>query len=267
MSTVYSPNEEFHLKIKGGEVGKYVILCGDPGRCESIASHFDEPVFVKSNREYTIYNGKLDGEPVTVCSTGIGGPSTAICVEELVHCGSHTFIRMGTSGGMAPEVMGGDVVIGTGAIRMEGTTREYAPIEFPAVANYEVVNALIEAAEASDCKDHYHVGVLQCKDSFYGQHNPASMPVSYELEQKWDAWVKCGALASEMESACLFILGAVRKVRTGSIMTVFANQTRRKLGLEDPQEYSTEPGIRIAVQALRNLIRKDREKEANNPRE
>ena len=259
-STVYSPNEEFHLKIKNGDIGKYVILCGDPGRCEIIAQYFDHPVFLKSNREYTIYNGTLEGEPVTVCSTGIGGPSTAIAVEELIHCGAHTFIRMGTSGGMAVEVMGGDVVIGTGAIRMEGTTKEYAPIEFPAIADYEVVSALVRAAAASEMKDHMHVGVLQCKDSFYGQHAPAGMPVSYELEQKWDAWVKCGALASEMESACLFILGSVRRVRTGSIMTVFANQTRRALGLEDPQCYDTAPAIGIATEALRLLIQKDREK-------
>ena len=263
-STVYSPNEEFHLKIKPGDVGKYVILCGDPGRCETIAQFFQDPVFVKSNREYTIYNGTLEGETVSVCSTGIGGPSTAIAVEELVHCGAHTLIRMGTSGGMAVEVMGGDAVIGTGAIRMEGTTKEYAPIEFPAVADFQVVQALVRAAQNSELKDHYHVGVLQCKDSFYGQHDPSSMPVGTELEAKWDAWVKCGALASEMESACLFILGSVRKVRTGSIMTVFANQTRRALGLEDPQSYDVTPTIRIAVEALRILILEDRKTGALN---
>ena len=253
MAVIYSPEEEFHLKIKAGDVGKYVILCGDPGRCEKIAKYFDEPVFIGSNREYTIYTGTLEGEKISVCSTGIGGPSAAIALEELIHCGSDTFIRVGTSGGMDVDVMGGDVVIGTGAIRMEGTGREYAPIEFPAVANHEVVEAL--AAAAKESGNRYHVGVLQCKDSFYGQHDPDSMPVGYELKNKWDAWVKCGALASEMESAALFIVGSVRRVRVGSIMTVFANQTRRALGLEDPQSYDTEGAIRIAVEAMRKLIR------------
>ncbi len=260
MRTVYSEEEEFHLKIKSGEIGGYVLMCGDPGRVEMIASCLDEPVFVRSNREYTIYNGKIDGETVTVCSHGIGGPSTAIAAEELWHCGAHTMIRTGTSGGMAVEVKGGDVVISTGAIRMEGTTREYAPIEFPAVADHEVVQALVEAAENSDRKDRYHVGVVQCKDSFYGQHNPESMPVGSELNSKWEAWIECGALASEMESACLFIVGSVRKIRTGSIMTVFANQTRRSLGMDDPKDYDPMPAIRIAVEALRILIQKDRKK-------
>ena len=257
MSVVYSPDEEFHLKIRKGDVGRYVLLCGDPGRCEKIAAYFDEAAFVVSNREYTIYTGMLAGRKISVCSTGIGGPSTAIAVEELIHCGADTFIRIGTSGGMAVEVMGGDVVIGTGAIRMEGTSREYAPIEYPAVADYEVVRALVDSARVSPKRNNYHVGVLQCKDSFYGQHDPDSMPVGDALKEKWNAWVRCGALASEMESAALFIIGSVRHVRTGSIMTVFANQTRRELGLDDPQEYDTAPAIRIAVEAIRILMKRD----------
>lgn len=258
MSVVYAKNEEFHLKISEGDVGKYVLLCGDPGRCEKIAKYFDEPQFVGSNREYTIYTGYLEGEKVSVCSTGIGGPSAAIALEELVHCKAHTFIRIGTSGGMAPEVMGGDLVIGTGAIRMEGTSKEYAPIEFPAVADYEVVQALVEAAKKFPVRS--HVGVLQCKDSCYGQHDPDTMPVGYELKDKWDAWVKCGAMASEMESAALFIVGSVRKVRVGSIMLVFANQTRRAMGLDDPQCYDSESSIQVGVEAIRILIQKDRQK-------
>lgn len=258
MSVVYSKNEEFHLKITEGDVGKYVILCGDPGRCEKIAKYFDEAQFVGSNREYTIYTGYLNGEKVSVCSTGIGGPSAAIALEELIHCGAHTFIRVGTSGGMAVEVLGGDLVIGTGAIRMEGTTREYAPIEYPAVADYKVVQALVQAAEKFPVRS--HVGVLQCKDSFYGQHDPDTMPVAYELNDKWDAWVKCGALASEMESAALFIVGGIRRVRVGSIMLVFANQTRRKMGLDDPMSKDVEPAIQVTVEAIRILIEQDRKK-------
>ena len=257
MAVVYAKNEEFHLKIKEGDVGKYVILCGDPGRCEKVAKYFDDARFVNSNREFTIYTGYLNGEMVSVCSTGIGGPSAAIALEELIHCGAHTFIRVGTSGGMALEVMGGDLVIGTGAIRMEGTTREYAPIEYPAVADFHVVQALVEATAKFPVRS--HVGVLQCKDSFYGQHDPETMPVGYELKDKWDAWIKCGALASEMESAALFIVGSIRKVRVGSIMTVFANQTRRAMGLDDPQNYDTEAGIQVTVEAIRILIEKDRQ--------
>ena len=253
MPMVYAENEEFHLRIRPGDVGKYVLLCGDPGRSEKIAKYFDDPHHVMTNREYTIYTGTLEGEKITACSTGIGGPSAAIALEELIHCGAEVFIRVGTSGGMDPDVLSGDVAIGTGAIRMEGTSKEYAPIEFPAVADFGIVSALVEAAKASGA--HYHVGVLQCKDSFYGQHSPSSMPVRYELENKWKAFVECGALASEMESAALFIVGSVRHVRVGSIMLVLANQTRREMGLEDHVTLDTESAIRIAVEAMRILIR------------
>ena len=257
MSTVYSPTQEFHLKIRKGDVGRYVLMCGDPARAEAIAGYLNDAHQVAFNREYAIYTGTLAGVRVSTCSHGIGGPSTAIALEELIHCGADTFIRIGTSGGMAVDVLGGDLVIGTGAIRMEGTSKEYAPIEFPAVADYEVVRALVDSVKVSPYRKNYHVGVLQCKDSFYGQHDPDSMPVSAQLKEKWDAWVRCGALASEMESAALFVIGSARKVRTGSIMTVFANQTRRALGLDDPQSYDVAPAIRVAVEAVRILIKRD----------
>lgn len=257
MALIYSPNEEFHLKIKPGDVGRYVLLPGDPGRCEKIAQHFDDYHFVAFNREYKIYTGTLEGETVSVCSTGIGGPSASIAMEELAHCGADTFIRVGSSGGMDPEVLGGDVVIATGAIRMEGTGREYVPMEFPAVADFEVTAALRDAAKAR--KNRHHLGVVQCKDAFYGQHDPDSMAAGYELKQKWDAWVRAGAKCSEMESAALFLVGAVRRLRVGAILAVFANQTRRELGLEDPQNYDTEEAIATAVDAMRLLIARDKE--------
>ncbi|MBR4577477.1 MAG: uridine phosphorylase [Clostridia bacterium] len=256
MSTVYSPEEEFHLKIRTGDVGRYVLLCGDPARCSKIAALFDSSAFVQSNREYTIYTGTLEGEKVSVCSTGIGGPSTAIAVEELIHCGSDTFIRVGTAGGMAPEVLGGDVVIGTGAIRMEGTSREYAPAEYPAVADFSIVSSLADAAREAGVR--YHVGVLHNKDNFYGQHSPDTMPVREELKAKWKAFLDCGALASEMESAALFIVCAVRRARAGSLMQVFANQTRREMGLEDPMVLDTDAAVRVGVLGLRKLIQRDR---------
>lgn len=256
----YTDREEFHLKIVPGDVGRYVILPGDPGRSAKIAAYFDDARLVSSNREYTIYTGSLLGEPVSVCSTGIGGPSAAIALEELIHCGADTFIRVGTSGGMQVEVLGGDLVIGTGAIRMEGTAREYAPMEFPAVAHIDIVNALRQAANNLGCRS--HTGVIQCKDSFYGQHDPDSMPVGSILKDKWEAWLKCGALASEMESATLYIVGAIRRVRVGTVLAVLANQTRRALGLEDIQDHDTDKAVRVAVEALRLLIQADRAAQA-----
>lgn len=243
------------MQILPGDVGGYVILPGDPGRCEQIARHFDSARLVAANREYTTYTGLLGGQAVSVVSTGIGGPSAAIALEELVHCGAHTFIRVGTSGGMQPEVCSGSVVIATGAVRAEGTGLEYAPIEYPAVAHYDVVDALRAAAAADGTP--FHTGVVQCKDSFYGQHEPQSMPVAPLLEQRWEAWKRCGALTSEMESAALFIVGAVRRVRVGSVLLVIGNQTRREMGLEDLQCHDTEIGVRIAVQALRLLMEAD----------
>lgn len=257
MATAYSPTEEFHLKIKPGDIGEYVILPGDPGRCEQIAKLFDHPYKVAANREFTTYTGTLDGVKVSVTSTGIGGPSAAIALEELVHCGAHTFIRVGTSGGMQPEVLGGDLIIATGAVRMDGTGTEYAPIEYPATAHFDVVRALYQAASSAGHR--FHTGVVQCKDSFYGQHEPENMPVSAELEQKWNAWLGCGALASEMESATLFIVAAVRRVRIGTILLVLGNQTRRAMGLEDIQVHDTSDCINTAVEAMRLLIAADKQ--------
>ncbi|MBR1413650.1 MAG: uridine phosphorylase [Bacilli bacterium] len=258
MALIYteSKGKEFHIDLTKGDIGKYVLLPGDPGRCEKIASYFDSPKKVASNREFVTYTGYLEGEKVTVTSTGIGGPSASIALEELIHCGADTFIRIGTAGGIDKEVLGGDLVIATGAIRAEGTSKEYAPIEYPAVANYDIVDALRLSAENS--LNRFHIGVVQSKDSFYGQHDPNSMPVSYELNNKWQAWLDCGALASEMETAALFTVGSVRKVRVGAILTVFANQTRKELGLDNPENYDTDTAIAVAVDALRRLILKDR---------
>ncbi len=255
MSKAYSKDVQYHINMKQGDVGKYVILPGDPKRCEKIARHFDEAVLVADHREFVTYTGYLDGVKVSVTSTGIGGPSASIAMEELANIGADTFIRVGTSGGMDINVMGGDLVVASGAIRMEGTGREYAPMEFPAVANYDVLNALVKASQNLGKK--YHVGIVQCKDAYYGQHEPETKPVSYDLQNKWEAWLRLGALASEMESAALFIVGAYRKVRVGAILSVVANQERRKQGLEDPQVHDTEDAIKAAVEAIRILIKQD----------
>lgn len=252
MSLVYSENKEYHIGLKKGDVGRYVILPGDPGRCEKIATYFDDPRLVGHNREYVTYTGTLLGEKVSVCSTGIGGPSAAIALEELCHIGADTFIRVGTSGGMAPLVKAGEAVIATGAIRQEGTSKEYAPIEYPAVSDFSVTTALKEAADSLNIK--HHLGVVQCKDSFYGQHSPDTMPVGAKLREDWDAWIKCGALASEMESAALFIVGGVRGVKVGSVLAVVGNQTRREMNLPDEIIHDTDYAIRIAVEAIKILI-------------
>lgn len=245
-------NKEFHIQVAPGEIGEYVILPGDPKRCSAIAKYLDNAVLVADSREYVTYTGTVDGVKVSVTSTGIGGPSAAIAIEELVNCGAKTLIRIGTCGGMDLDVKGGDLVIASGSIRMEGTTREYAPIEFPAVSDVTVTNALVQAAQASG--QDYHVGVVQSKDSFYGQHSPETKPVQIELESKWQAWLRMGCKASEMESAALFIVAAYRKIRAGAIFLALGNQEREKIGLANPIVHDTELAIKTAVEAVRRLI-------------
>ena len=243
---------QYHMGLKDGDIGEYIILPGDPKRCEKIAAYFDDARLVADRREFTTYTGYLNGVKVSVTSTGIGGPSAAIALEELVKTGGKYFIRVGTCGGMDTNVKSGDLVIATGAIRMEGTSKEYAPIEFPAVANYDIVTSLINAAKKLNLP--FHAGIVECKDSFYGQHSPEIMPVSYELTNKWNAWLRLGTLASEMESAALFVVGSYLKVKVGSIFLVVANQEREKLGLENPVVHDTDSAIKTAIEAIRLMI-------------
>lgn len=243
---------QYHLQLGPEDVGEYVILPGDPGRCRQIAAKLEDAVQVASNREFNTFTGYLEGTKVSVTSTGIGGPSAAIALEELTKLGAHTFIRVGTCGGMQEKILGGDLIIANGAIRMEGTSREYAPIEFPAVSDFTVTQELVSAAERLDYN--YHVGVVQSKDSFYGQHEPEKQPVGYELINKWEAWIRCGALGSEMETAALMTVSATRGVRLGAVLLVLANQEREKRGLSNPQVHDTEGAISVAIEAMRRLI-------------
>ena len=254
-----NPDLQYHIQVGPGGVGKYVILPGDPKRCARIAAHFENAEMIADSREFVTYTGYLDGVKVSVTSTGIGGPSASIAMEELVKCGADTFIRVGTCGGMDLKVESGDLVIASGAIRMAGTSREYAPLEFPAVPAFEVITALRNAAEKLGQR--YHVGVVQCKDSFYGQHTPETKPVSYELLNKWEAWKRLGCLASEMESAALFVVGSYLKVRVGSVFVAVANQERAKAGLVNPVVHDTEMAITVAVEAIRDMIKKDKSQE------
>lgn len=244
--------EQYHIGLKNGDIGEIVLLPGDPKRCAKIAKYFDNAILVADKREFVTYTGYINNVKVSVTSTGIGGPSAAIALEELVKVGAKKFIRIGTCGGMDFDVKSGDLVIATGAIRMEGTSKEYAPIEFPAVADYEIVTNLINASKILN--QNYHVGIVECKDSFYGQHSPEKMPVSYELMNKWEAWLRLGCLASEMESAALFVVASYLKVKVGSIFLVVANQEREKQGLENPVVHDTEAAIKTAIEAIKLMI-------------
>lgn len=253
------PSKQYHIQVAAGEVGRYVILPGDPKRCAKIAAYFDDAKLVADSREFTTYTGTLDGVKVSVTSTGIGGPSASIAMEELVKCGADTFLRVGTCGGMQTDVKSGDIVIANGAIRMEGTSKEYAPIEYPAVPDLDVLNAMVHAGRKLNFN--CHVGVVECKDAFYGQHDPEKMPVSYELLNKWEAWLRMGCLASEMESAAIFIVAQFLRVRAGSLFLVMANQEREKQGLSNPVVHDMDAPIRVAVEAIRELVRKDHEQQ------
>lgn len=234
---------QYHIKCKKGDVGRYVLLPGDPFRTDIIARHLDNPQLVAHNREHKVWTGTLLGEKVTVASTGMGCPSTAIAVEELIHCGAECIIRVGTCGKVCDasfdESLSGVVI--TGAVRDEGTTIHYVPIEYPAIANRHVVDALSRAAKARGFN--FAEGIAQCKDSFYGQHDPDSMPVSARLHERWEAWRKAGVMASEMETAALFVIASIRGVRAGAVMAYFA---------------MNDETIEMACDAVRILIEQDR---------
>lgn len=233
---------QYHIRIKKGDVGRYVFLPGDPFRTDLIASYLDEAKLIAHNREHKTWTGYLDGAKVSVTSTGMGCPSTAIAVEELIKCGANTFIRIGTAGRVcdASQDEALDGVICTAAVRDEGTTIHYIPIEYPAVADRYVVEALAKAAE--DRRLNYIEGIVQSKDSFYGEVDPDSSPNSKRLKERWEAWKKGNVMASEMESAAIFVISSIRGCRAGAIMS-FGE-------MKDT--------IAVACDAIRLLIKKDR---------
>lgn len=261
MGSIISSDIRFHLKIRNGDVGRYVILPGDPGRVPLIAKYLDNAEQIACNREYNVYTGYLDGVKVSVCSTGIGGPSAAIAVEELIESGADTFIRVGTSGGINLKVVGGDLLIASAAVRSEGTSHEYISDGYPAVADFEVTRALKDAGdELSTDEDgnRCHVGVVHCKDNFYGEIDPNNTGVAAKLNAAWEGYVRCGCLTSEMESAAIFSVALLRGVRAGAVMTALWNVERTKAGLPDKNCDSTDRGIRCAVGAIRKLIAAER---------
>lgn len=244
----------YHIKLSKNDIegAKFAILPGDPGRVGSIAKYLENPKKIGQNREYTAYLGTIKNEKILIISTGMGGPSTAICIEELAQIGITHLIRVGTSGGMQLDISAGDVVIATGAIRQEGTSKEYLPIEFPAIADLDVSIALRDSAKEQGLT--YHTGVVQCKDSFYGQHSPEKMPISYELQNKWNAWIKGGALCSEMETAALFTVSSTLRLHAGAILLVIWNQEREKQGLSQEKCFDTDRAIKVVIGAIKKLI-------------
>jgi uridine phosphorylase len=238
-------SKQYHIRLEKGDVGEYVLMPGDPGRCEVIAGYFDGSVHIATNREYVTYTGFLDGVKVSVTSTGIGCPSAAIALEELVRVGANTFIRVGQAGGMQPETKSGDLAIISGAIRDEGTTSHYLPIAFPAIADLDVVQALRTAAKMKGFR--YRVGICQSKDSYYGEVEPEHSGVTSQLLERRKAWEIGGAICSEMEAAALFIVGSMLRVRVGGIMLIHG------IGKPEPLE----PLIETAVAGLRELIKAD----------
>lgn len=261
MASIMDCKRQFHIKTLPDEVGRYVILSGDPGRVPQIAELLDKPKQVAYNREFNVYTGYLKGEKVTVCSTGIGGPSAAIAVEELVKCGADTFIRVGTSGGMDLKVYGGDLIVANSAVRGEGTSYEYLTADYPAVADFTVVRALADACEKyCDNTDgnRYHVGVVHSKDSFYGEVEPENSSVGNNIKQRWKSYLKSGCLTSEMECAAIFSVGIARGVRCSAVLTALWNVERSNAGLEDNITYDSSKAIKCAVEALEILIENDK---------
>ncbi|MDP4120346.1 MAG: nucleoside phosphorylase [Bacillota bacterium] len=254
---VLAGQKQFHLRISKEDIGEYIILAGDPGRIPQIAERFENSKEISYNREFRVYTGYLCGQKISAVSTGIGGPSAAIAVEEAVKCGAHTFIRVGTSGGMALQVLSGDLVIATAAVRGDGTSKEYLPHDYPAVANFAVIEALKQSAQKlSEDEDgkRFHVGVIQSKDSFYGELEPETMPMEKVLDDNWNAYLRCGCLISEMECATIFSVGIARNVRMGAVLTAIWNVERAKRGLSNQNYLDNNRAIDCAIEAMKTLI-------------
>lgn len=257
-----APEVMYHIGMSKGDVGRYVFLPGDPGRCELIASYFDDPKLIAYNREYKTYTGSLLGEKVSVTSTGIGCPSSAIAVEELIAIGADTFIRVGTSGGIQPQTHTGDVALVNSAIRDEGTSLHYLPVEFPAIADIDVLVALREAAKTLGIP--YAVGPTQSKDSFFGEIEPERMPVDSRLKERWKAWEDGGAVCSEMEASTIFILSSIYRKRAGGVMLMASMSEKPPETEEEIADFNKlfdiNRPIKVAIEGLKILIKQDQER-------
>lgn len=238
---------EYHIGLKKGDIGKYVLLPGDPGRVPKIAAYFDEAEEIAFNREFRTFTGKIDGIRISVTSTGIGCPSTAIAIEELVNVGAELFIRVGTAGSLQKEVALGDLVISTGAVREEGTTKQYVPLSFPAVSDFRVTEALVDAAAKLNFTA--HPGIVHCKDAFYTEGN-SELPISHKIKERWDAWYKAKVLATSMESSALFIVSHLKGKLAGEVLAIIGTTYDdkpivKKVGVDE--------AIQVAIEAVKTL--------------
>lgn len=245
---------KYHVGLVKGEVGAYVLYPGDPGRTPMIARYLDEAREVAFSREDRTFTGSLAGAPVSAVSSGMGGPSAAIGVEELAELGTHTFLRVGTCGAAQPGIKMGELVIATGAVRSEGTPDGYVPKEYPAIAHPEVVNALVEAAEAAGAP--YHRGIIRSVDALYSDLLPARMPRREELERELEMWSRAGVVANDMESSTLLVVSSIRKLRAGVVLLVVDELGAGAIHHVDPAWMDRM--LRVATDAIRRLIERDR---------
>jgi len=245
-----------------GDVEGYVVLTGEPERVPKIGAELSDAKEILKYREYTVYRGSLDGTPVSVASTGIGGPSAAIIVEEMANLGAHTFVRIGTSGGLAEGLEKGDFVVATGAVRLDGTSRSYAWPEYPALANYDIVASLVEGARKLGKK--VDVGICMSVDGFYSENKvlvdgkvaPMSrsgyMP-SFTVDRLADAKMM-GVKNIEMENGAIFTLCSLLGLRAGAICTVSDivpwHPTEKVIDFEE----NVADCIRIGIEGLRTLM-------------
>jgi uridine phosphorylase len=242
---------QYHIRAKPGDVGEAVLLPGDPGRVEAIARQLDRPRLIARNREYTTYTGELDGRPVSVCSTGIGSPSTAIAVEELAAIGARTFVRVGTTGSIQPGVSFGDLVVATAAVRDEGTTPAYVPLGYPAAADVELVQAMVDAGRRLNQR--VHAGIVRSHDSLYTDLRAAAMPRQQELQGALDVWQRAGVLCNDMESSAIFVICGLRGFRGGSILTVVNEPGEEDIDPGRVAALDLTPMFQVALAAVRQL--------------
>ena len=243
---------QYHIRCKKGDVADIVLLPGDPGRVPKIVAYMDKAHEVAYNREFLTYTGSYKGAQVSVTSTGIGCPSSAIAVEELARIGAKIFIRVGTSGGMQPYMKTGDIGIATGAVRDEGTTRQYVPVEYPAIADYRVVAALALATRSLGFP--HYIGIFHSKDSFYGEIDPRNQPVYESLRDRWKAWIRGNVLLSEMEAAVIFTVASIRGLKAGAVCAIYKNGSKENEGEKTKMDIiGIDRAIKVALEAARIL--------------
>jgi uridine phosphorylase len=244
---------KYHVGLERGEVGGYLLMPGDPFRVPLVAEHLEGASERAWSREFRTFTGRIGDTEVSVCSSGIGGPSTAIAVEELRDLGVHTFLRVGTCGGGTPDVRRGDLVIATGAVRGDGTSDGYVPREYPAVASPDVVGACQAAARASGAR--HHVGLVRTVDALYADLDPEGMPAPGRERATHDLWARAGVVASDMESATLMVVATLRGRRAGAILLCVDEVGAGEIAPVDRP--LVERLARVAVDAVARLIEAD----------